>query len=78
MELPEPRATRLAAHALDVGLRLTPGPRFTLDGTADRWVRLPFTLPCERIGDVVTMLQEADLRAQAGTSPYRAPSRWTA
>ncbi len=78
VELPEPRATRLAAHALDLGLRLTPGPRFTVDGTADRWLRLPFSLPCERIGDVVTMLQEADLRAHAASSPYRAPSRWTA
>ncbi|MGI8578352.1 MAG: PLP-dependent aminotransferase family protein [Nocardioidaceae bacterium] len=78
VELPEPCATRIAAHALDVGLRLTPGPRFTLDGTADRWLRLPFTLPIERIDDVVAMLREAAQRASSARVPTRAASRWTA
>lgn len=79
VELPEPSATRLAAHALDIGLRLTPGPRFTLHGTADRWLRLPFTLPVEQIDDAVAMLQEAAGRAAARrVPPARAVSRWTA
>ncbi len=82
VELPQPGATRLAAHALDAGLRLTPGPRFTVDGTADRWFRLPFTLPLERVSDVVCMLREAAARTAAGReaplSPSRSPSRWTA
>jgi DNA-binding transcriptional MocR family regulator len=77
VELPEPSATRLAAHALDVGLRLTPGPRFTLDGTADRWLRLPFAMPVEHIDDVVRLLREAAGRAARGT-PAHTPSRWTA
>ncbi len=78
VELPEPSATRLAAHALDVGLRVTPGPRFTVDGTADRWLRLPFTIPIEQIDDVVRMLAEASGRAAPRCAPVRAPSRWTA
>ena len=76
VELPEPSATRLAARALDAGLRLTPGPRFTVDGTADRWFRLPFTMPLDRIDDVVRMLREASSMSRRAT--HRAPSRWTA
>jgi DNA-binding transcriptional MocR family regulator len=78
VELPEPSATRLAAHALDLGLRLTPGPRFTLDGTADRWLRLPFTVPEDQVEAVVAMLRDAATRAQAGGQSSRTPSRWTA
>lgn len=77
-ELPGGSATRLAAHALDLGLRLTPGPRFTLDGTADRFLRLPFTLPADRVGSVVEVLREAQSRAAGGRPPRRTPSRWTA
>lgn len=78
VQLPAPSATRLAAHALDLGLRLTPGPRFTLDGTADRWLRLPFTLPIEQVDDVVSMLRDAASRAAARSATTRTPSRWTA
>lgn len=76
VELPEPSATRLAARALDAGMRLTPGPRFTVDGTADRWFRLPFTMPLDRIDDVVRMLREASTTSRRTT--HRTPSRWTA
>jgi len=78
VELPEPSATRLAAHALDLGLRLTPGPRFTLDGTADRWLRLPFTLPFQRLGQAAGLLAQAAQRAATYPPSIRRPSRWTA
>ncbi|MDP9318654.1 MAG: PLP-dependent aminotransferase family protein, partial [Actinomycetota bacterium] len=78
VELPSMSATRLAAHALDMGVRLTSGPRFTVRGTADRWLRLPFTLPAERMDEVAALLREAAARTQAGTTPIRPASRWTA
>jgi len=78
VELPEPSATRLAAHALDLGLRLTPGPRFTLDGTADRWLRLPFTLPFQCLGQAAGLLAQAAQRAATYPPSIRRPSRWTA
>jgi DNA-binding transcriptional MocR family regulator len=78
VELPSPRASRLAAHALDVGLRLTPGPRFMIDGTADRWLRLPFTGPAEQMDTVAGLLREAAGRAAGGDRPNSTPSRWTA
>jgi DNA-binding transcriptional MocR family regulator len=78
VQLPGLSATRLAAHALDLGLRLTPGPRFTIRGTGDQYLRLPFTLPAEQAPGVVRLLREAAERVQAGRPTARSPSRWTA
>jgi hypothetical protein len=78
VELPAPGATRLAAHALDLALRIAPGPRFTIDGTGDRWLRLPFTLATEQADTVVALLREASARAATGRPPERTPPRWTA
>ena len=70
--------TRLAAHALDLGLRVTPGPRFTVDGTADRWLRLPLSVPPDQAAEVVAVLRAAQERTAAGADTRRTPSRWTA
>ncbi|MEU2349498.1 PLP-dependent aminotransferase family protein [Modestobacter sp. NPDC049651] len=78
VHLPVPGSTRLAAHALDLGLRVTPGPRFTVDGTADRWLRLPFTAAVDAVGPLVGTLRLAWERTVAGTESRRTPSRWTA
>jgi DNA-binding transcriptional MocR family regulator len=79
IEMPEARATRLVAHALDIGLRLTAGPRFTIDGTADRWFRLPYTLPPEKVAAVVDLLVDAAGRVDSGAPPSgNKQSRWTA
>ena len=44
-ELDGPISSALARAAEEVGVRLAPGPRFGLDGTLERFLRLPFTLP---------------------------------
>ena len=77
-QLPGSSSTRLAAHALDLGLRLTPGPRFTVDGTADRWLRLPLSVPAEQAAEVVALLAAAAERTASGADSRRTPSRWTA
>ena len=43
-ELDGPISSALSRAAEDVGVRLAPGPRFGLDGTLERFLRLPFTL----------------------------------
>lgn len=78
VQVPEPGSTRLVAHALDLGLRLSPGPRFTIDGTADRWLRVPLTVPPEDADGCVALLVEAHARAAASTPTMRTPARWTA
>lgn len=76
--VPGAGATRLAAHALDLGLRLAPGPRFTVDGTADRFLRLPLTIPADDAPAVVHALAQAWHRTCTGPPPGRTAPRWTA
>ncbi|HZN18681.1 MAG TPA: PLP-dependent aminotransferase family protein [Micromonosporaceae bacterium] len=45
VELDAPVSSALARAVEDLGVRLAPGPRFGLDGTLERFLRLPFTLP---------------------------------
>lgn len=78
VRLPRPGATQLAAHALDLGLRISAGPRFTVDGTADRYVRLPFTMPVDQVAKIVSLLGEAWGRRRSGAVATRTPGRWTA
>ncbi|GHH27966.1 MocR-like transcription factor YczR [Lentzea cavernae] len=78
IELPRPSATRLAASALDLGLRITAGPRFAVDGTADRWLRVPFTLPAGQAEVVADLLREAWERSSAPSTRDPRVSGWTA
>ena len=78
VELPHPGATRIASAALELGVRITPGPRFTVDGTADRWLRLPFTVPVHQADFVAGLLAEASLRSAARPGRDLHVSRWTA
>jgi DNA-binding transcriptional MocR family regulator len=52
-ELDGPISSALARAAEDVGVRLAPGPRFGLDGTLERFIRLPFTLPADDLTEAV-------------------------
>jgi DNA-binding transcriptional MocR family regulator len=52
-ELDGPISSALARAAEDVGVRLAPGPRFGLDGTLERFIRLPFTLPADDLVEAV-------------------------
>jgi DNA-binding transcriptional MocR family regulator len=52
-ELDGPISSALARAAEDVGVRLAPGPRFGLDGTLERFLRLPFTLPVDELTEAV-------------------------
>ena len=78
VELPEPGATRLAAHALDLGLRVTPGPRFAVDGLGDRFLRLPYTSAVESMPAIVQLLGQAAERTAAGAVTASRVARWTA
>ncbi|MFD1324924.1 MocR-like transcription factor YczR [Micromonospora sonneratiae] len=57
-ELDGPVSSALARAAEEVGVRLAPGPRFGLDGTLERFLRLPFTLPAADLVDAVRRIAE--------------------
>jgi DNA-binding transcriptional MocR family regulator len=52
-ELDGPVSSALSRAAEEVGVRLAPGPRFGLDGTLERFLRLPFTLPAADLTEAV-------------------------
>ncbi|MFC0528864.1 MocR-like transcription factor YczR [Phytohabitans kaempferiae] len=55
-ELDGPVSSALSRAAEEMGVRLAPGPRFGVDGTLERFVRLPFTLPASDLEDAVKRL----------------------
>jgi DNA-binding transcriptional MocR family regulator len=58
-ELPRPVSTALAAATHRLGLRIAPGNRFGIDGAFERFVRLPYALPADRLTEAVDRLEQA-------------------
>lgn len=58
-ELDAPVSSALARSAEELGVRVAPGPRFGADGTMERFMRLPFTLPETDLVEAVRRLAEA-------------------
>jgi len=74
-ELDGPISSALARAAEDVGVRLAPGPRFGLDGTLERFLRLPFTLPADTLTEAIRRIASVrhDLD-RAGRPAWRTPT----
>jgi DNA-binding transcriptional MocR family regulator len=74
-------STRLAESARAVGVRIIPGPRFTVRGAShDRWLRVPFALPAERMDEAIRRLAAvAEFDQRVVTDGVSRPSlSWTA
>jgi DNA-binding transcriptional MocR family regulator len=76
-------STHLARRAREHGIRITPGTRFTVAGTHDRWTRLPFTEPPGRLHEAVRGLAAAASTLPVGRGSRRgsrggADTAWTA
>jgi DNA-binding transcriptional MocR family regulator len=59
VRLPRPEGTRLAMASRALGLNLTPGSRFAVDGGFAGRVQLPFTRPVEELRQAVDVLARA-------------------
>jgi DNA-binding transcriptional MocR family regulator len=75
-ELDGPISSALARAAEDVGVRLAPGPRFGLDGTLERFLRLPFTLAPDDLTEAVRRIASVrhDLDRAAARPSWRTPA----
>jgi len=58
-ELDGPVSSALARAVETMGVRIAPGPRFGLDGTLERFLRLPFTQPIPELLDGVKRIAAA-------------------
>lgn len=63
--LPAPISTALTVIAPDFGIRLAAGPRFGIGGAFERYLRVPFTLPPEKLEAAVLALRAAQDRLDA-------------
>ncbi|WP_197380808.1 MocR-like transcription factor YczR [Mycolicibacterium mengxianglii] len=59
VRLPTPMSTALSASASRLGLDLPAGPRFGVDGTLERFVRVPYALPEEQLDAAVELMVRA-------------------
>ncbi len=67
VRLPAPVATRVSAAAARQGVLVTPGPSFSVDGTFEHHLRLPFTAPP---GDLDTAVRKlAETAGRVGGAP---------
>jgi DNA-binding transcriptional MocR family regulator len=74
-ELDGPISSALARAAEDVGVRLAPGPRFGLDGTLERFLRLPFSLPPTDLIEAVRRIAEVHHDLDRAVRPsWRSPA----
>ena len=63
--LPAPISTALTVIAPDFGIRVAAGPRFGIGGAFERYLRVPFTLPPEKLEVAVLALRSAQDRLDA-------------
>ncbi len=56
VELDAPVATPLSLLAAHHGVNIVPGSRFGVDGTLERFIRLPFAQPADRLTEAVRRL----------------------
>ncbi|MFT4045052.1 MAG: PLP-dependent aminotransferase family protein, partial [Gordonia sp. (in: high G+C Gram-positive bacteria)] len=67
--LPAPLATATAAASARRGVRLTPGSAFTVDGTGERHIRIPYTLPEPTLRAAMATIGQAYREAAGGVEP---------
>lgn len=59
VRLPAPMSSALSAAASRMGLEIPPGPRFGVDGTLERFIRVPYTLPEDQLVEAIEQLARA-------------------
>ncbi len=74
LHMPQGSASRLAAEAERVGVYLSPGPAFTVEGGLDSWLRVPFAKPEADLVEAVRRIAEL-WRESVPSGPTRDAAR---
>jgi DNA-binding transcriptional MocR family regulator len=69
VRLPAPMSSALSAAASRMGLEIPPGPRFGVDGTLERFIRVPYTLPDDQLAEAIALLARAWRSVTGSTGP---------
>ncbi|MGP4015138.1 MocR-like transcription factor YczR [Saccharopolyspora sp. 5N708] len=64
-----PVSSRLAVAAEQHGVRVAPGARFSVHGSLERWVRLPYTLPGDQLVEAIRRLAAAAAAVHEAPGP---------
>ncbi|GAA2329288.1 PLP-dependent aminotransferase family protein [Saccharopolyspora halophila] len=62
-------SSRSSVVAEQSGVRLAPGARFSVNGSLERWIRIPYTLPGDRLREAIRRLAGAVEGARPGQAP---------
>ena len=71
LELDAPLSTPLTLMALPAGVAIVPGSRFGVDGTLERFLRLPYSLPIDRLDEAVRRLAGVWAQLDRSGAPHR-------
>ncbi len=63
------QASAVSAAASRIGLEIPPGPRFGVDGTLERFIRVPYTLPEPKLVEAIELLARAWRSVTGMTGP---------
>ncbi|MCW2591522.1 MAG: transcriptional regulator, GntR family [Mycobacterium sp.] len=69
VRLPAPMSSALSAAASRMGLEIPPGPRFGVDGTLERFIRVPYALPEPQLSEAIELLARAWHSVTGANSP---------
>lgn len=72
VQLPAPISSALCASASRLGVELPPGPRFGVDGTLERFIRIPYVLPPAQLAEAIPLLAQAWRSVTGSTAPQTA------
>lgn len=59
VQLPSPVSSAMCAAVSRLGVELPPGPRFGVDGSLERFIRIPYVLPEEKLTEAVELIARA-------------------
>lgn len=70
LRLPGGSATQFAGHLETVGVHVPSGPRFSVEGGHDQWLRIPYVRPEEELVEAVQRIADVWSRKRAGGSGH--------